>query len=816
MHSLILSLATLAVIVPHVFREPFSDNIFYAMNHGRENKMTEPLQGGAEERILFLRREIERHNRLYYQEAKPEISDMEYDRLLKELELLEQQNPQFFDPNSPTQRVGGAPLKNFEQHEHRVPMMSLGNTYDGEDLRMFVRRVADRLPGIEDYSFVIEPKIDGVSISLRYENGILVRALTRGDGKVGDDVTVNIRTIKSVPLYLSCKNPPAVFEARGEVYMPNEGFRAMNAQRQAAGDEPFANPRNATAGTLKLLDSKVVAQRPLDVLFYAVGEVEGLEIDSQKQLLETLKQFGFKVPQWHKEVHGFDELWSGIEELDEKRKDFGYETDGAVIKLNQVRYREQVGSTAKAPSWAIAYKYAAETAFTRLKSITIQVGRTGILTPVAELEPVFLAGSTISRATLHNEDEIARKDIRIGDRVEIKKAGEVIPAVVCVDRSARPEGSEPFDMERYLEGKCPCCQHEIVRDPQFVSWRCNNLLCPAQNTRRVRYFATRSALDLEMLGDTVAEALVERELVKEPLDLFDLTLEQLGSLNLGTDEAPRLFGRKNAAKLLEALNTARTLPLHRWICALGIPNVGSATAFELAAVHRDFQHLIHSEILEDMASYYALVEEIRLLKKVRSVGENGQLLAEATARNEATLARLKALNLVKPAATKQEWLLAFGPKVVESVREYFASESGQQVIRRMEELNLNPLSESREEGHSSNALAGKAFVLTGTLTVMGRSEATERLRNLGAQVSGSVTRKTDFLVMGESAGAKKSEQAAALGVKVLNETEFLELLQKAEGHSDDNSAEETEKPTEESSAKESTPIQAEKRQLSLF
>lgn len=816
MRLLISNLATLIVVVPQMFHERFSDNIFYAMNRERENKMIEPLQNDAEERILFLRKEIERHNQLYYQEAKPEISDLEYDRLLKELEHLESQFPQFYDPNSPTQRVGGAPLKNFEQHEHRIPMMSLGNTYDGEDLRMFVRRVADRLPGIEDYSFVIEPKIDGVSISLRYENGELVRALTRGDGKIGDDVTVNIRTIKSVPLRLMCKNPPAVFEARGEVYMPNEGFRKMNEQRQAAGEEPFANPRNATAGTLKLLDSKVVAQRPLDILFYAVGDVEGIEINSQKQVLETLKELGFKTPQWYKEVGNFDELWSGIEELDEKRKDFGYETDGAVIKLNQVRYREQVGSTAKAPSWAIAYKYAAETAFTRLKSITIQVGRTGILTPVAELEPVFLSGSTISRATLHNEDEIARKDIRIGDRVEIKKAGEVIPAVVCVDHSARPEGSEPFDMERYLAGKCPCCQHEIVRDPQFVSWRCNNLLCPAQNTRRVRYFATRAALDLEMLGDTVAEALVERGLVKEPLDLFDLTLDELGNLNLGTEEAPRLFGRKNAAKLLEALETARTLPLHRWICALGIPNVGSATAFELAAVHRDFDHLVNSEILEDMATYYALNDEIKLLKKLRTVGQNGQLLTETIDRNKEILERLKALNLAKPAAAKQEWLLAFGPKVVESIRDYFVSESGKQVVGRMKELGLNPSSESKKESESANVLAGKSFVLTGTLTVMGRSEATERLRNLGAQVSGSVTRKTDFLIMGESAGAKKSDQAAALGVKVLNEAEFLELLQKAESGSEEKPAKNSSEMSNETLLEEVTVISTEKRQLSLF
>ncbi len=723
-------------------------------------------RGDAESRIRFLRGELERHNRLYYVDARPEIEDRAYDALYRELEELEKRHPDLVTSDSPTQRVGGEPLSGFSTRTHTVPMMSLGNTYSREELAQFDRRVCDRL-GTDRAVYVVEPKIDGVSLSVRYEAGVLVRALTRGDGKTGDDVTANIRTIRSVPLRLSGARPPAVFEARGEVFMTREGFARLNDRRREAGEEPFANARNATAGSIKQLDPKIVAQRPLEVLFYAAGEVAGLDIRSQQQLLKTFREFGLRTHARVWVTSSFDEMWQAVEALDAMRPTLPYDTDGAVIKLDDYARRETVGWTAKAPSWAMAYKYEAETAFTRLTAITVQVGRTGTLTPVAELEPVALAGSTISRATLHNEDEIRRKDIRVGDLVEIKKAGEVIPAVVSVRQESRPASAQPFDMERFLGGQCPECHGPIARDPQFVAWRCENPQCPAQSVRRIRYFAMREALDLQMLGEVVAEALVEKGLIREPLDLYDLTVEKLGALNLGTAESPRLFGEKNAEKLRQALEAARALPLSRWICALGIPEVGESTAYELGRAHRDLVDLAHSDLLRAMQKYYAL-DASRPKKKEDSAGH-----ASATEDMEKLARKLEAKGAAKPSSAKsksREWLLAFGPKVVEKVIAYFESPAGLAVLARLAKLGLAPRGDGQASGDAP--LAGKTVVLTGTLAGTTRDEATDLIRAAGGSVASTVSKQTDFVVAGENAGSKL-DKARELGVPVLDEKAFL-------------------------------------------
>ena len=500
----------------------------------------------AAKRVGELRREIEKHNRLYYEEAAPTISDRDYDRLYKKLVELEAEFPNLAAPDSPTQRVGGMPLQAFAQIEHRVPMLSLDNTYSEDEIVNFYKRITRLLPD-EKIPVVVEPKVDGVAVSLMYENGHLRYAATRGDGSVGDDITRNVKTIPSVPQQLR-GDAPKVFEVRGEAFLDKDGFKKLNKEREAAGLPLFANPRNAAAGSLKHLDPKIVAKRPLGIIFYGTGAIEGADVDLHSEVFPLFKKLGLPTHEHWWLADSVEKILDAIRKLDRIRKDFRYETDGAVIKVDALVQRERLGFTAKSPRWAIAYKYAAERVETKLLDIKVQVGRTGILTPVAVLEPVVVSGSTVSRATLHNEDEIKRKDIRIGDTVVIEKAGEVIPAVVEVVKSKRSRGARTFDFFKHIRGKCPICGGSIRRDPQFVAWRCENLQCPAQTTRRVEFFAARGALDIESVGGIVADKVVERGLVREPLDLFELKTEQLAKLNLGTEEAPRVFGEKTRPK----------------------------------------------------------------------------------------------------------------------------------------------------------------------------------------------------------------------------------------------------------------------------
>ena len=710
----------------------------------------------AAKRAAQLRRKIEEHDRRYYQEAAPIISDREYDRLYQELLDLETQFPQFVSTDSPTQRVGGKPLEAFAQIGHRVPMLSLDNTYSEKEVASFYARITRLLPN-ERIPVVIEPKVDGVAVSLLYENGRLRHAATRGDGAVGDDITQNIRTIRSIPERLRSARP-SVFEVRGEVFMDKRGFAKLNEERSKAGLPLFANPRNAAAGSLKQLDPAIVAKRPLGILFYGTGAVEDVDLEKHSELFPLLEKFGLPTSERWWLADSFEEILNAIRELDKIRGDFAYQTDGAVVKVDAFAQRERLGFTAKSPRWAIAYKYEAERVETRLIDILVQVGRTGVLTPVAVLEPVTVSGSRVSRATLHNEDEIKRKDIRIGDTVVIEKAGEVIPAVIEVVKSKRLRNAKPFDFFKHVHGKCPVCGSPVRRDPQFAAWRCENIQCPAQTTRRVEFFAARSALDIESIGGILADKLVERGLIREPIDLFELKTEQLATLNLGTEEAPRVFGQKNATKAIRAIERAKTLPLSRWLFALAIPDVGKTTATQLARFHETIEDIAGSQLLRDVLTYHERSDQ------------NRQQIANRLI--EAGFAEKSKSKSEKGAGIVTE----VGPVVAKSVLEFFESEAGAKLLRRMKQLQISPKIEKISAKKAAKLpLADKAFVLTGTLPSMTREEATAKIEALGGHVSGSVSRKTDYVLAGAEPGSKLAK-AKHFGIRILTEAEFRKML----------------------------------------
>jgi DNA ligase (NAD+) len=711
----------------------------------------------AAKRLAQLRDEIRHHDRLYYDEAAPIISDREYDRAYKELVYLETQFPDLVTPDSPTQRVGEKPLQAFEQVSHLIPMLSLDNTYSEEEVKNFHARIQRLLPD-EKIPVVIEPKVDGVAVSLVYENGRLRQAATRGDGNVGDNITQNIRTIRSVPERLR-DAAPKLLEVRGEVYMDRKGFEKLNEGRKKQGLSLFANPRNAAAGSLKQLDPAIVAKRPLGIVLYGTGATDGVDVDLHSEIFPLLKKLGLPITERWWVAESVDEILDAIHDLDGIRHKFAYQTDGAVVKVNSFTQRERLGFTAKSPRWAIAYKYAAERVETRLKDILIQVGRTGILTPVAALEPVLVSGSTVGRATLHNEDEIKRKDIRIGDAVVIEKAGEVIPAVVEVVKQKRPRDAKPFDFAAHIRGKCPVCGGPIRRDPEFVAWRCENLHCPAQTTRRVEFFAARGALDIDSVGGIVADKLVERGLVREPLDLFELKVDQLAKLNLGTEEAPRVFGEKNATKAIKAIERARTLPLSRWLYALAIPDVGKTTATQLARFHDSIEDVANSQLLRDVLDYHEQRDQRESAKEIAE-----RLIKAGFAKRS------------KSKAEKDGIVTEVGPVVAQSVLDFFTSPSGKKILRRMKELGIQARSEKVSAKKAAELLlAGKTFVLTGTLPSMTREEATEKIEALGGHVTGSVSKKTDYVLAGAEPGSK-FDKAKELGIQILDEAAFRKML----------------------------------------
>jgi DNA ligase (NAD+) len=659
----------------------------------------------AAKRVAQLREQIEEHNRRYYQEAAPTVSDREYDRLYKELVDLETKFPDLASADSPTQSVGGKPLKAFEQVTHRAPMLSLDNTYSEEEVADFYARVSKLLPN-EKIPVVIEPKVDGVAVSLLYQNGKLRHAATRGDGVVGDNITQNIRTIRSVPEEL-CGDAPKLLEVRGEVYMDKRGFEKLNEERKQAELPLFANPRNAAAGSLKQLDPTIVAKRPLGVVFYGTGATEGVDVDLHSKIFPLLKKLGLPATEKWWVAKSVDEILKAIRELDRIRRDFPYQTDGAVVKVDSFAQRERLGFTAKSPRWAIAYKYEAERVETRLIDIVIQVGRTGTLTPVAMLEPVFVSGSTVGRATLHNEDEIKRKDIRIGDTVVIEKAGEVIPAVVEVKTEMRTGKEKKFRMPT----ACPVCGGKVVKDEGQVALRCINSQCPAQLKRRIEHFASRGAMDIEGLGEMMVEQLVSKNLVRDVSEIYELTAEKMSILER--------MGEKSIANLLSAIESSKTRPLWRLIFGLGILHVGVSASRALADHFRSLDKLMDASVDE--------------LQRIPDVGE----------------------------------------VVGQSIQEFFQEKQNRKIIERLQKLGVRPQVEPRK-AQTGSPFVGSTWVITGTLS-QARDEIAEAILARGGKVSGSVSKKTSYVLAGEEAGSKLAK-AKQLGVRVIDEAEFKKLL----------------------------------------
>ncbi len=658
----------------------------------------------AAARAAFLRAELHRHNRLYYVEARPVISDKEFDGLLRELQDIEAQFHDLLTPDSPTQRVGGAALEGFTQIRHAVPMMSLDNTYSEEELTAFFARVQKGL-GRGSVACVIEPKVDGVAISVRYEDGVLKHGVTRGDGTTGDDVTNNLKTIKTLPLRLP-KDGPQTFEVRGEVFMPKAGFAKLNQEREEAGESLFANPRNSTAGTLKLLDSKIVAKRPLDIVFYGLADASGLPIESQNDVRKLLEAAGLPKSSLLWQADSAEGLLTAIRELDEQRKVLPYETDGAVIKVNAFADQRELGVTSKAPRWAIAYKYQPEQAETKILAVDIQVGRTGALTPVARLEPVFVSGSTVSNATLHNFEEIERKDIRVGDRVIIEKAGEIIPAVVSVKTEKR-DGNELLIRP---PTHCPICGSGVHRDEEQVVIRCPNPKCPEVVKRRIEHFVSRAAMDISGLGESVVAQLVDLRLVGDVADLYALNELLLARLER--------VGTKSIDNYLKAIETSKQQDPWRLVFGLGILHVGAGGARKL---------LEHFGGIDAVAK--ASVEE---LMQCPDIGEI----------------------------------------VAVSIHAWFRDESNIQLLDRLRASGLNFVQKAVEA--ASDKLAGTTWVITGALS-QERETIADIIRSHGGKVSGSVSGKTTYLLAGADAGSKL-DKAAKLGVKVLSEAEFREMI----------------------------------------
>ncbi len=746
----------------------------------------------ARERHAELCAVINHNNALYYAKAQPELSDAEYDTLYRELEQLEADHPGFVTPDSPTQRVGNDLSEGFRKVHHPVPMQSIDDIFEhkpgeGEtdaELMEFYARLAASL-GTPAPKVVVEPKIDGCAVTLLYRNGRLAYAATRGDGRVGDDITANVLTMKGLPFTLPA-GAPALLELRGEIFMPTADFDRLNEQRDADGLPAFANPRNATAGTIKLLDPAEVARRPLRFLAHGLGVCEGgsplRNMDDYERLLDSL---GIPCNRPILRAHSLEELREAVARINRERGELGFGTDGAVIKLDDFALRADLGSTARAPRWAAAFKYLPEQRETRLLGITIQVGRTGVLTPVAELEPVHLSGTVVSRATLHNQDEISRKDIRIGDTLLMEKSGEIIPAVVHVVLPKRPANALPYSLSEAVGGVCPCCGAPISQQEGQVAWRCTNLTCTAQAAMRTTYFCKREALDVENLGGSVAEALVQSGMISTPLDLFRLTVEQLGALNLGTVEEPRRFGEKNAAKALAALEAARSLPLERWLTALGIPSVGSITARAIAACFRDLAELTSSPALQELVALERAVEETNALNPNARVNAGKDKLALAPL-HEAACQRVAAeaerLQQRFPVSLRitgnqRKLLNELGSVSTQNLLSYFRSEAGRQVVSILSELGINPSSPGYTEGShaATGPLAGKTFVLTGSLS-RPRPDFERLIAAAGGKATGSVTKKTDYLVAGEGGGSKR-DKALKLGVPIIDEQALMQLME---------------------------------------
>ena len=637
----------------------------------------------------------------YYVLDDPTLPDFEYDRLLRELEDLEKTYPEYVLPDSPTKRVGGQAVNTFGEVTHAVPLMSLQDVFSMEELEDFLNRTQEALPNA---AYSVEPKIDGLSVALEYEDGRFVRGATRGDGVVGEDVTENLKTIRSIPMTL--ENAPARLIVRGEVYMPKKTFRTLNAALEENGEKTFANPRNAAAGSLRQKDPKVTAKRKLDILVFNVQLAEGVTFTSHCETLEYLKSLRFKVIPY-KKLSDSKKIEEEILRINEEREKLPCDIDGGVVKLDDLAQRELLGATAKFPRWAVAYKYPPEVKSTVIEDIVIQVGRTGVLTPKAVVAPVRLAGTTVTNATLHNQDFISRLDVRIGDTVRIRKAGEIIPEILGVDLSKRPENTKPY----FLPDRCPVCGAEVVRDEDGAFLRCTGAECPAQLSRNIAHFVSRDAMDIDGLGSAIVESLISQKLIKSPADIYYLTLEEISGLWKS--------GTTAAKKLLAAIEASKQQDLSRLIYALGIRQVGVKTGKSLAAAFGSMDALMEAP-----------------LEALTAVPDIGEITAQ-------------------------------------SIYEWFRQDQSRHLIRRLREAGLN--FESKRV-ITDTRLAGKTVVLTGTLSRFTREEATEKIELLGGKASGSVSRKTSFVVAGENAGSKE-RKARELGIPVLTEDEFWEMIQ---------------------------------------
>ena len=697
-------------------------------------------------RIAKLRAEIARHDELYYRKATPEISDIEYDRIKKALAEMEEDFPELDlavsaegggeSGESPTARVGDDRTEGFVVYRHRERMMSLDNTYSEAELREFHARVG-KLLGREGLAYVVEPKIDGLAVSVTYENGKLVRAVTRGNGIEGDDITANALTIASLPRELKLakardEKAPALIEIRGEIYMTLAEFERINKQREEAAEPLYANPRNLAAGTIKQLDPREVAQRKLEIVLYGFGACEKVGGASRSPRREQDAPATLPATQsgWHEQVRAWglptvekywvaksaDEILAAVQELDKVRHTFAYATDGAVVKLDSIPLQREAGATSKSPRWAMAYKFAAERAETRLNAITIQVGRTGVLTPVAELEPVHLAGSTVARATLHNRDELARKDIRVGDFVFVEKAGEIIPAVVGVNTARRTPECVPY----VFPEKCPVCATSVVQLEGEVALRCPNYDCPVQTRRRVQHFASKACVDIDGLGVAMVDTLVEKNWVRNIADIYRLRLRRDELLTLGKSV------EKSTNNLLAAIETSKRADLWRFIHGLGITHVGAAAAKDLAQKFRALDALAESKFTDYIAEKKSVIEGI------------GETMALA-------------------------------------IIEHFNEPRNRLLVGELQSLGVNPTPPAERAAATSAAFAGKTFVLTGTLPTLTREQATEKIEAAGGKVAGSVSKKTSYVLAGAEAGSKLTK-AQGLGVAVIDEAEFLKML----------------------------------------
>lgn len=745
---------------------------------------------GTQERLKWLCDEINRHDRLYYVEARPEIGDADYDRLYNEMLAIEREHPEWVLPDSPSQRVSGAPSTGFAQVRHDLPMRSLDKTHSKGELLEFDAFLKRQLPG-ETWDYVVEPKIDGVSLSLVYLDGKLVRAATRGNGEVGDDITANMKTVRSIPL--SIADAPSVLEVRGECYMTRDGFLKLNAREEEAGREPFANPRNAAAGSMKQLNPAETARRPLEMLAYASGKIAGETYATHSSLTEAFKRWGFKTAPWARLCPNINAVLEAIDELETLRHSFPFEIDGAVIKVNQRALYSKLGATAHAPRWARAYKYAPERAKTTVRAITVQVGRSGVLTPVAELEPVALAGSEISRATLHNADEVARRDVRIGDRVWLVKAGDVIPAIDSVIKDERTGDEIVFQMPSL----CPECSSPTLRLEGEVAYRCTNPECPAQQICRLEHFCSGNALDIRAIGGKIAEVLVQSGLVANLLDVFTLDAITLSELQISDDSGSmRKFG-KNAITALASIEAAKALPLHRWLFALGIPGIGATVAEQVAQLHSDFADLASLAIAGRTADFYDAVERASSLnpKAAANRGLDGDKREELTERFLRCCGEIGVLGdelVAKGAARKvpgtqlpAQYICTIKPETAKSLRAFFTSAYGRKFAARMQELGIVAASEKKEVD-SDGPLAGMTFVLTGTLSLP-RLEVAAAIKAAGGAVQDTVSTKTMYLVAGANTGASKTAKAEKLGTKVIDEAELNAMLEKGRAKPDEHS-----------------------------